>query len=344
MRTLTYSQAISEALVIGMRQNPKVFITGIGVDYPVGVFGTTKEALDEFGSSRVFDSPSMENALTGICIGASAMGMRPVIVHHRNDFMFLAFDQMINLAAKWRYMYGGNAGQVPIVVRGIIGRGWGQGATHSQSLQSPIAHFPGIAVVMPAMPADAKGLILSALKSPSPVVILEHRSLFDIVGEVPEGEYETPIGKANILKVGSDVSVVCTSYMVVEAMRAAEFLSRFGISVEVIDLRSIRPLDEETVVNSVRKTGKLVVADTSWVQYGVASEIAALVAEKAFEYLKAPVVRIGIPNSPAPSSKVLEDAFYPSADSLQKTITKLLGREDVKAILDKEIDNFKGPY
>ena len=344
MKTLTYSQAISEALVIGMRQNPKVFITGIGVDYPVGVFGTTKEALDEFGSSRVFDSPSMENALTGICIGASAMGMRPVIVHHRNDFMFLAFDQMINLAAKWRYMYGGNAGQVPIVVRGIIGRGWGQGATHSQSLQSPIAHFPGIAVVMPAMPADAKGLILSALKSPSPVVILEHRSLFDIVGEVPEGEYETPIGKANILKVGSDVSVVCTSYMVVEAMRAAEFLSRFGISVEVIDLRSIRPLDEETIINSVRKTGKLVVADTSWVQYGVASEIAALVAEKAFEYLKAPVVRIGIPNSPAPSSKVLEDAFYPSADSLQKTITKLLGREDVKAILDKEIDNFKGPY
>jgi pyruvate dehydrogenase E1 component beta subunit len=310
----------------------------------VGVFGTTREALDEFGSSRVFDSPSMENALTGICIGASAMGMRPVIVHHRNDFMFLAFDQMINLAAKWRYMYGGNAGQVPIVVRGIIGRGWGQGATHSQSLQSPIAHFPGIAVVMPAMPADAKGLILSALKSPSPVVILEHRSLFDIVGEVPEGHYETPIGKANILKVGSDISVVCTSYMVVEAMRAAEFLSQFGISVEVIDLRSIRPLDEETIIDSVRKTGKLVVADTSWVQYGVASEIAALIAEKAFEHLKAPVVRIGIPNSPAPSSKILEDAFYPSADSLQKIIAKLLGRADIIATLGKEIDNFKGPY
>lgn len=344
MRTLTYAQAISEALVIGMRQNPKVFITGIGVDYPVGVFGTTKEAFDEFGSSRVFDSPSMENALTGICIGASAMGMRPVIVHHRNDFMFLAFDQMINLAAKWRYMYGGNAGQVPIVVRGIIGRGWGQGATHSQSLQSPIAHFPGIAVVMPAMPADAKGLILAALKSPSPVVILEHRSLFDIVGEVPEGEYETPIGKANVLRVGSDISVVCTSYMVIEAMRAAEFLSRFGISVEVIDLRSIRPLDEETIINSVIKTGKLVVADTSWVQYGVASEIAGLVAEKGFSYLKAPVVRIGLPDSPAPSSRVLEDAFYPSANSLQQAITKLLGRRDITATLDPEIDTFMGPY
>ena len=344
MRTMTYSQAISEALVTGMRLNSKVFITGIGVDYPVGVFGTTREALDEFGSSRVFDSPTMENALTGICIGAAAMGMRPVIVHHRNDFMFLAFDQMINLAAKWRYMFGGNAGQVPIVVRGIIGRGWGQGATHSQSLQSPIAHFPGIAVVMPATPSDAKGLILSALKSPSPVVILEHRSLFDIVGEVPEGEYETPIGKANVLRLGSDISVICTSYMVIEAMRAAEFLSRYGISVEVIDLRSVRPLDEETIINSVMKTGKVVVADTSWVQYGVASEIAALVAEKAFSYLKAPVVRIGLPDSPAPSSKILEDAFYPSANSLQQAITKLLGREDISDTLDPEIDNFMGPY
>ena len=344
MRVLTYSQAISEGLVLAMRQDPGVFITGYGVDYPTGVFGTTKEALDEFGTSRVFDSPSMENALTGICIGAAAMGMRPVIVHHRNDFMFLAFDQMLNLAAKWRYMYGGNAGQVPIVVRGIIGRGWGQGATHSQSLQSPLAHFPGIAVVMPAMPADAKGLILSALKSPSPVVILEHRSLYDITGEVPNGYYETPIGKANILRVGIDISVVCTSYMVVEAMRAAQFLSQFGISVEVIDLRSIRPLDEQTIIESVMKTGKLLVVDTSWVKYGVASEIAALVAEKAIEYLKAPAVRIGLPDSPAPTSKVLEDAYYTSANSIQQTITKILGRNDITIVLDQEVDNFKGPY
>ena len=199
-------------------------------------------------------------------------------------------------------------------------------------------------MIMPATPADAKGLILSALKSPSPVVILEHRSLYDITGEVPEGYYETPIGKANVLRVGSDISVVCTSYMVIEAMRAAEFLSQFGISVEVIDLRSIRPLDEGTIINSIIKTGKLIVADTSWVQYGVASEIAGLVAEKAFSYLKAPVVRIGLPDSPAPSSKVLEDAFYPSANSLQQAITKLLGRKDITKPLNPEIDNFKGPY
>lgn len=344
MRTLTYAQALSEGLVLAMRRDPSIFITGYGVDYPTGVFGTTKEAFEEFGGSRVFDSPSMENALTGIGIGASAMGMRPILVHHRNDFMFLAFDQMINLAAKWRYMYGGNAGQVPVVVRGIIGRGWGQGATHSQSLQSPIAHFPGISVVMPAMPADAKGLIISALRSPSPVVILEHRTLFDIKGEVPEGYYETPIGQANILRVGSDISLVCTSYMVIEAIRAAEFLSQFGISVEVVDLRSIRPLDEKTIINSVIKTGRLVVADTSWVKYGVASEIAALVVEKAFNYLKAPVTRIGLPDSPTPSAKVLEDVFYPSANTLQQAITKILGRKDVIAQISSEIDNFKGPY
>ena len=344
MRIISYAEALSEGLVSGMRKDPKVFVTGHGVDYPSGVFGTTRKALDEFGPTRVFDSPSMENALTGICIGASAMGMRPVLVHHRNDFMFLAFDQMINLAAKWRYMYGGNAGQVPIVVRGVIGRGWGQGATHSQSLQSSIAHFPGIAVVMPATPMDAKGLMISALKSPSPVVILEHRKLFDITGDVPVNDFETQIGKAKIVRFGTDISVVASSYMVIEALRAAEFLSKFSISVEVIDLRSIRPLDQDTILNSISKTGRLVVADTSWIQFGVASEISALVAEKAFKYLKAPIVRIGLPDCPAPSSEVLESLFYPTADILQKTITRVLGMNEIKAKLIQDADNFIGPY
>ena len=344
MRELTYSDAISEGLVLAMERDPNVFVTGYGVDYPSGVFGTTNQALTKFGGLRVFDSPSMENALTGICLGASVVGMRPVLVHHRNDFMFLAFDQMINLASKWRYRYGGNAGNVPVVIRGIIGRGWGQGATHSQSLQAPIAHFPGIAVVMPAMPADAKGLILSALNSKNPVVILEHRSLFGISGEVPEGYYETPIGKANIVRFGTDLSLVCTSYMVVEALRAARFLAKYEISVEVIDIRSIRPLDESTIIDSVKKTGRLLIADTSWIRYGVASEIAGLIAEKAFHYLKAPVKRVGLPDCPTPSAKSLEDAFYPSANSLQRLIVELLGRKDVSENITPEIDNFKGPY
>ena len=344
MRILTYAEAISEALVIGMARNENVFITGIGVDYPSGIFGTTTEAFKIFGKSRVFESPSMENAITGICIGAAAMGMIPVLVHNRNDFMFMAMDQMINLASKWRYMYGGNAGQVPIVVRGIIGRGWGQGATHSQSLQATFAHFPGITVLMPAMPADAKGLLLSALESPNPVVILEHRSLFDIKGAVPEGEYQVPLGKANILREGTDISVVCASFMVIETLRAAEFLSEYGVSVEVIDLRSIKPLDEETILKSVKKTGKLMVADTSWVAYGVGSEISALVAEKAFSSLTSPIVRIGLPDCPAPASKALEDEFYPTANTLQKEIARMLGRIDITANLNPAMDNFKGPY
>ena len=341
---MSYSEAISDALVIGMRNDSRVFITGIGVDYSAGVFGTTIEAFREFGETRVFDAPSMENGLTGVCIGAASMGMRPILVHLRNDFMFLAFDQMINLASKWRYMYGGNAGRVPLVIRGIIGKGWGQGATHSQSLQSTLAHFPGIIVLMPATPADAKGLILSALKTESPVVILEHRSLYNIQGEVPQGIYETPIGKANILRVGSDVTIVCTSYMVIEAIKVADFLAPFGISVEVVDLRSIRPIDEETIVSSIKKTGKLIVADTSWIQYGVASEISAIAAEKAFEFLTAPILRVGLPDFPAPASMVLEEAFYPTAETLKNTVLKILNRQDVIPKLESGKDNFNGPY
>jgi pyruvate dehydrogenase E1 component beta subunit len=173
---------------------------------------------------------------------------------------------------------------------------------------------------------------------------LEHRSLFDITGEVPQGYYETPIGKANVIRSGTDISVVCTSYMVIEALRAAEFLSKFGVSVEVVDIRSIRPIDERTIISSVMKTGRLIVADTSWVQYGVTSEVSAIVAEKAFSYLKSPVVRIGLPDSPAPSTKSLEEVFYPSANSLQRTITKTLGISDITIALAPEIDNFKGPY
>jgi pyruvate dehydrogenase E1 component beta subunit len=327
-----------------MRADSNIFVTGYGVDYPSGVFGTTNAALAEFGKERVFDSPSMENGLTGICIGAAAAGMRPLIVHHRNDFMFLAFDQMINLASKWRYMYGGNAGDVPIVVRGVIGRGWGQGATHSQSIQSAVAHFPGIAVLMPALPSDAKGMMISAFRSKSPVVILEHRSLFSIEGEVPEESYEVPIGKARVARVGRDLTIVASSYMVIEALRAADFLSKFEIEVEVIDLRSIKPLDEEAILDSVKKTGRLIVADTSWINYGVSSEIAALVAEKGFKYLSKPVKRIGLPNCPAPSARILEEVYYPNAESLKNDCLEMLDRLDIQEKLSPEIDNFKGPY
>ena len=216
-RTLNYAEALSEGMVQAMERDPSIFMTGIAVDYPSGIFGSTVEATKRFGPKRVFDAPAMENALTGIAIGAAAMGKRPIIVHPRNDFMFLSFDQLINLAAKWRYMFAGQAGNMPVVIRGVTGKGWGQGATHSQSLQAPLAHFPGLTVVMPAFPCDAKSLMLFALQHDGPVIIFEHRALYGTEGEVPEELEPAPYGKASIVRSGKDVTIVANSYMSFEA-------------------------------------------------------------------------------------------------------------------------------
>jgi len=344
MRKLTYHQAISEGICQAMERDANVFMAGIAVDYPSGIFGTTNEALKRFGPGRVFDTPAMENAFTGICLGAAAMGKRPIMVHARNDFMFLAFDQLINLAAKWNYMYGGNAGQVPIVVRAVVGKGWGQGATHSQSLHAPLAHFPGLSVLLPATPQDAKGLMLSACRHNGPVVIIEHRSLYNIEGDVSEQPIETPIGKANVVRSGTDITIVATSLMVQQSLEAAAELEKHDISVEVVDLRTIRPLDEATVLASVRKTGRVIAADTSWEMCGVASEIAALCAEKAFPALKGPVRRLALPNCPAPVSLALEQAFYPRSSTIARLALSMVGA-DPEAVgeIDRE-DTFKGPY
>jgi pyruvate/2-oxoglutarate/acetoin dehydrogenase E1 component len=344
MRELTYAQALSEGLCQAMERDPAIFVTGIAVDYPSGIFGSTVEAAKRFGPDRVFDAPAMENALTGIAIGAAAMGKRPVIVHPRNDFMFLSFDNLINLAAKWRYMFMGRAGNVPIVVRAVIGKGWGQGATHSQSLQAPLAHFPGLSVVMPTFPSDAKGLTIAALQHDSPVVILEHRSLYSISGEVSESFEPTPIGKAKVVRAGKDITIVGTSFACYEAVRAAEELAKHNIAAEVIDLRSIRPLDEATILESIRKTGHLIVTDTSWELCGVVSEVAALAAEKAWNHLKAPVIRIALPNCPAPVSAKLEEAFYPKASTIARAALRSLGLDQERIGDWSHEDNFKGPY
>jgi len=344
MRAIKYSQALSEGIVQAMERDRSIFLTGIAVDYPSGIFGSTVEATRRFGPERVFDAPAMENALTGIAVGAAAVGKRPIIVHPRNDFMFLAFDNLLNLATKWCYMYGGNNGHVPMLVRAIVGRGWGQGASHSQSTHATLAHFPGLTVVLPAFPRDAKGLMMSALRHPGPVVMLEYRTLYDTVGEVPEEPFEVPIGKAAVAKEGRDITIVSTSFMSYEALHAAEELAKNDISAEVIDLRSLRPLDEETILKSVRKTGHLIVADTSWELCGVSSEVAALAAEKAFHDLKAPVRRIALADCPAPVSQPLEKAFYPSATTIAKASLALLrgGSSRIEDI-DRE-DSFKGPY
>ena len=344
MRNIKYSQAISEALVQEMSSNPNIFITGIAVDYPSGIFGTTTDAFKKFGSSRVFDSPAMENALTGIAIGAAAVGKRPVIVHPRVDFMFLSFDMLLQLAAKWRYMYGGNAGEVPIVIRAIIGRGWGQGATHSQSIQSVLAHFPGLTVVMPAFPADAKGLLINALRHNGPVLILEYRTVYDTEGPVSEELISIPFGRANIVRAGKDLTIVSTSYMSREALIAAEELSKHGISVEVLDLRSIRPIDEEAILSSIKKTGHLLTVDTSWELYGVTSEVAAIAADKGFNFLKGPVRRLALANCPAPVSQPLEKVFYPSAKTIVQAVLFMLKKEDLEISFFQAEDLFRGPY
>jgi acetoin:2,6-dichlorophenolindophenol oxidoreductase subunit beta len=343
MREIKYSQALSEGTVQSMERDIDIFMTGIAVDYPSGIFGSTTEAARRF-PARVFDAPAMENALTGIAIGAAAVGKRPIIVHPRNDFMFLSLDMIINLAAKWKYMYGGNAGSMPIVVRAVIGKGWGQGPTHSQSLQSVLAHFPGLNVVMPAFPRDAKGLLMSALRHSSPVILLEHRALYDLKGMVPEEPVFTTIGTASVVREGRDITIVATSFMVFEALSAAQELQKEGVSIEVVDLRSIRPLDEDTLLRSIRKTGRLIVADTSWELCGVSSEIAALAVEKAFNFLTTPVRRINVANCPAPVSQPLEKAFYPTATTIARMALAMLGRQsNLSGGIDRD-DDFKGPY
>jgi acetoin:2,6-dichlorophenolindophenol oxidoreductase subunit beta len=344
MRELTYADAIAEALVQGMERDPNVFVCGIGVDDHKGIFGTTRSAFERFGAARVFDVPIAEQALTGVAIGAALMGKRPVVVHARNDFMFLATDQMINLAAKTRYMYGGRL-RAPIVVRSIVGKGWGQGATHSQSLQALFGHFPGLQVVMPALPRDAKGLTLAALRSEGPVVILEHRTLYSMKGPVPEAPEITPIGTAAVVREGRDVTVVATSLMVVEAMRAAERLATLGVEVEVVDCRSIRPFDRDSVLTSLAKTGRVVVADTSWVSFGVASEVASVCADEGFRHLRAPVRRIGLADCPAPVSLSLERAFYPDFRTITRECLAVLDRDpELRELESVEDSAFTGPY
>jgi pyruvate dehydrogenase E1 component beta subunit len=277
MRQLTVAQAIREAIDLAMERDPRVYIMGLGVPDPRGIFGTTLGLHEKYGSSRAMDMPTSENAMTGIAIGSALCGMRPIVTHQRVDFALLAMEQMVNQAAKWHYMFGGRA-SVPLVIRLIVGRGWGQGSQHSQSLQAWFAHVPGLRVVMPANAQDAKGLLISGIYDNNPVIYLEHRWLHETFGAVPEGIYATPIGKARIARPGSDLTIVATSYAVLEALRCAEVLARSGVQAEVVDLRTVRPWDKDTVLESVLRTGRLMVADTGWITGGFGGEVLAVVA------------------------------------------------------------------
>ena len=314
-RLLGYPQAIHEALDQALALDPRVFIMGQGVDDPGGMFGTTKGVNDKHGAERCFDTPLAEASMTGIAMGAALGGMRPVYMHNRPDFLFLTLDQLVNHASKWHFMFAG-AISVPMVVWACIGRGWGSGAQHSQALQGTMMQYPGLKVVMPSTAYDAKGLMLAAIADSNPVLILEHRHNFKYKGMVPEKTYTVPIGKGVVRRAGSDVTIVGISNMVNEALLAAQDLATLGIEAEVIDLRSLRPLDEGIILTSLQKTGRLVVTDSGWKTGGVAAEVAAIVVEKGFDFLKAPVRRVTCPDVPTPSGYTLEQAFYAGKDDI----------------------------
>jgi len=318
VRKLTFPEAIREGLDQALAKDKHVFVMGQGVDDPLGMFGTTLNLDKKYGRDRVFDTPLSENALTGIAIGAALVGMRPVYMHNRPDFLLLAMDQIVNHAAKLSYMFGGKA-KVPLVIMAVIGRGWGSAAQHSQALHGLFMHIPGLKLVMPSIAYDAKGLLTTSIADNNPVIFINHRWLFKHSGYVPEQLYSVPFGKGVVRRKGKDVTIVGISYMVIEALRAAEKLQENGYDVEIIDPRTLKPLDESIILNSVRKTGRLIIADTDWVTGGVGSEIAAIVAEKAFGYLKAPIKRIGWPDVPTPSSYVLEEEFYPGVEEIINT-------------------------
>lgn len=349
-RQLKYAEAINEALDICLARDPRVFVLGLGVSDPVGVFGTTKGLAERHGANRVVDMPVAENGMTGVALGAALAGMRPVMTHLRVEFSMLAIDPIVNQAAKWHYMFGGQA-VAPMVIRMIVGRGWGQGPQHSQSLHSWFAHVPGLKVVMPATPADAKGMLISSIEDNSPVIFVEHRWLHGIHGQVPEGHYTTPL-EPQILRKGRDVTLATLSYMTLEAARAAEALARQGIEAEIVDLRAINPFDDQLLIGSVGRTGRLIVCDHATLNAGFAGEVVARVAEKALDRLKAPPVRITLPDGPTPTTRALSNYYYPTAKHIEAAALRMLGRpapepnDQIRPsdFLDVPDNSFKGPF
>ncbi len=293
-----------------------------------------------------YDQTLQITACSLLALGMAMNGKRPVVIHARNDFSFLAMDQMFNYAAKWQYMFGGQAPHVPIVVRNIIGKGWGQGATHSQNLMAIYSYFPGLHVLAPSCAYDAKGMLIHSLRGSVPTVIFEHRSLYDHVGDVPENMYAEMPGRARIVRAGKDVSIIAMSWMVPEALKASFALEEHGISAEVLDLRSMRPLDESAIIASVAKTGRALCADAGWVRFGVSAEIGAIIASNPVVHqLKCPIRRMGMADCPAPVSRVLEDAFYADHRTIFAAALAMLGRNPaIQYEWPAKIETFKGPY
>lgn len=351
---LTYRDALKRSMQQALEDHPNVIILGQGVDDHKGTFGSTLGLAEAFGKDRVFDTPLAEEGMTGVAIGAALGGLYPIQTHIRVDFALLAMNQLINLAAKYRYMYGGRF-RVPMLVRTVIGRSWGQGAQHSQSLQSLFAHIPGLTVVMPATAESVLQTYAHVIaKVSGPVISLEHRLLYDIAFRTGEPAASGPSGPlgSRLMRRGKDATVVATSIMVLEALRAAEHLEReAGLSIEVIDLSCVSHPDADLILDSVGRTGHLVVADTSWGAYGVAAEVCRIVAERNPAALRAPVRTLGMAPAPCPTAKTLEDLYYPNLRRLADELASLVrGRADHGVPLPDDASmadvykRFKGPF
>jgi len=350
-KEITFANAINDAQRVALSTDNNVICYGLGADDPKRIFGTTEGLQEEFGKERVFDMPTSENAMTGIAVGASLAGIRPVMIHQRLDFFLLAMDQLVNSAAKWHYTFNGQA-SVPITIRLILGRGWGQGPTHSQNLQSWFAHIPGLKVVMPAFPDDAKGLLLSSIFDDNPVVFLEHRWLHNMTGSVPDGDCRVPLGKARTVRDGTDITIVSMSYMTIEGLHSVDHLRNLNINCELIDLRTVSPIDWQAIFESVRKTGRLLVLDTGAETGSIAGEIITRVCKECWDELKSHPDRIAMPDCPEPTSYGLTKDFYPTADTITFKICEMLGKDIAHELLISEQkehhdvpgDWFKGPF
>jgi pyruvate/2-oxoglutarate/acetoin dehydrogenase E1 component len=322
-RELTYSQALREALTEEMMRDPNILLMGEDIGVYGGVFKVTEGLMAKFGPERVRETPISEAGFVGMGVGLAMTGKRPVCELMFMDFAFVASDQIFNQAAKMRYMSGGRV-KMPLVIRTQQGGGRGNGAQHSQCLETFFTHIPGLKVVLPATPYDAKGLLKSALREDNPVIFIEHKLLYSTKGEVPEGEYLIPLGKAEVKRAGKDVTLVSYSRTLLHSLEAAEQAAGDGISVEVIDLRCTVPLDLEAILASVRKTGRLIIAHEAHRSVGVGAEIASLVQEHAFDYLDAPIVRVGAMDIPIPSSKPLEDVVLPGSAQILAAIKQVV--------------------
>ena len=324
VREITYAEAIAEALRTEMRLDPRVFVMGEDVGAFGGLFAGTKGLLQEFGPERVRDTPISEAALVGAGVGAALTGMRPMVEIQFMDFTACAMDQIVNQAAKIRFMLGGKA-NVPLVIRTPYGTGLKLASQHSQSLEAWFVHVPGLLVVMPSTPADAKGLLVTALRDPNPVIFLEHKLLYPTRGPVPEEQYTIPFGSADVKRPGKDVTIVATGLMVGKALAAAETLAKEGIEVEVVDPRTLVPLDKATIIGSVKKTGRLVIVHEAVKRGGFGGEIAGIVAEEAFDYLDAPIKRVAGRNVPIAFNEVLERKAVPDIEEIVTAARSLVG-------------------